>query len=151
MGDNDRPTVSDNTLDSTAATPSSNRERLRRAGILARKTIVVDLDGVLVQHAGDEQHGSSFTWLPGAQQWCKNQLDEGHCLVIMTGRGVQHKVFVETKLVYDIGLCKHWILVMGVASGQRILINDNKPYSDQPMAVAHCIERNGDVTKTYPS
>lgn len=119
-------------------------ERLRRAAVLARKTLIVDLDGVLVEHMPDERH-DEFNWLPGAKEWCVEVLKAGHCLVIMTGRSVTCYNRLNRRLVYDLGMVTDWRLICGVASGQRILINDNKPYTDEPMAVAYTMKRNGDV------
>ena len=108
------------------------------------RTVIIDIDGVILQHKGE---GASSQWLgdnypallPGAVEFFDALEKEGACIVLMTARKECTRGVLEVQLM-QLGL--YWdVLVMGVTSGQRVLINDAKPDGDAS-AIAIVVERN---------
>jgi histidinol phosphatase-like enzyme len=111
------------------------------------KTIFLDIDGVLLSHAGalrfiwdvarDEEH---WRLLPGVQQKLQEWDEKGYKLILTTGRRECMRKDTEAQLA------AHGIfydqLVMGVGRGQRVIINDFKKDSEEPTAVAICVKRD---------
>lgn len=109
------------------------------------RTIICDIDGVLFRHQGDitNQHLKTPILLPGAIEKIKEWDLEGCTIILVTGRRESTRKHTEEQLsnagiIYD-----H--LIMGVASGTRVLINDKKPDGEEA-AIAINLERNKGFT-----
>lgn len=91
------------------------------------RTIICDIDGVLLKHRGDitKQHLTKAEVLPGAIEKIKEWDLECCTLVLVTGRRESTRKHTEKQLAEAGILYDH--LIMGVASGVRELINDCKP------------------------
>lgn len=110
---------------------------------LARKmTFFVDIDGTLFylpKHVSYD--AKDIQLLPGALNKLQEWKDQGHTIVLTTGRTHARrerllKVLAELKIPYD-------QLVTNLRPGPRILINDKKPYSEiHAMAKAIQVKRN---------
>jgi hypothetical protein len=106
------------------------------------KTVICDLDGVVFVHRVN-MTGIMFekaVLLPGAIEKFNEWDGLGYNIILMTGRHESSREATERELRAS-GL--FWDqLVMGVGGGQRVLINDVKPYDpDQPTAVAINLKR----------
>jgi hypothetical protein len=111
------------------------------------KTIFLDIDGVLVEHAGKlsnvwdaAQNQDDWRLLPGVEKKLQEWDEKGYKIILTTGRRECLRKDTEAQLArmqifYD-------QLVMGVGRGQRILINDLKRGSTEPTAIAICVPRN---------
>ena len=78
---------------------------------------------------------------PGSRVQITEWSFAGHTIILTTARKECWRE--ETELA----LKKHKILydrlIMGLSTGQRVLINDNKPEdTDYPMAIAYSLDRN---------
>lgn len=105
-------------------------------------TIIVDLDGVIVKHLGlgaSDQWYKPFEFIEGTVTAFNEWEATGAYIIIMTARKRSCRYQLERDL------SKHGIyydmLIMGVTSGTRVLINDKKSDGSQA-AVAFEIERN---------
>jgi ribonucleotide monophosphatase NagD (HAD superfamily) len=107
-----------------------------------RKTVIIDLDGTIFKHRGQgatKQYYSSREVLPGVHEFLDKLEREEACIVLMTAcpeglRGVLENELMNADIVYN-------QLVMGVSSGERIVINDAKA-DGSPSARALTIIRN---------
>ena len=107
------------------------------------KTIICDIDGVLLQHKNE---GLSQQ-LIGEPPLLSNTIEKltewdsnGYNIILITGRRESHRKITESYLqnngiYYD-------TLIMGVGGGDRVLINDRKPNSDRNTAYAINLNRN---------
>lgn len=92
------------------------------------KTIFCDIDGTLVQHgipANASLPNYKMKLLPGTIEKLSEWDSLGYTIVLVTGRkeslrGVTEKQLTEAGIFYD-------KLIMGIGSGERVLINDKKP------------------------
>ena len=101
------------------------------------KTIIIDVDGVIFQHGNWWADTPS---LPGIKEAFHEWERKGYCIVIMTARPECMRPELEERLKKNHLFWNH--LVMGVSSGERVVINDAKPSGR--CASAHAVERNGD-------
>lgn len=111
--------------------------------MIKSRTIFLDIDGCLISHAGSlSKQGCNNvpTLLPGVL----DKLDEwdraGHTIILTTGRRESMREKTKSDLA-ALGIFYDQ-LIMGVGRGPRVVINDLKPGSDQPMARAINLERN---------
>lgn len=106
------------------------------------KTIVIDIDGVIVKHHGNlsNQIVSKAELLPGVLEKFNEWNTKSYHIVLMTGRKESMRSLTE-KMLSDFGLF-YDVLVMGVTSGVRVIINDLKQDSFEPTAIALAVERN---------
>lgn len=106
------------------------------------KTVFIDIDGTVFEHQVETTtlYEKTPVVLPGV----KDKFDEwdrlGYNIIITTGRResfreVTEKQLQQAGLFYD-------QLVMGIGGGARVLINDMKPHSEEPTAVAITVKRN---------
>ena len=94
-------------------------------------SILCDLDGVLIEHESD------YKPLPGAVQATKQWQKNGMLLVILTAR----KCVDKDRLNVLFGPIH--AVVCGIGSGQRVLINDKKPWlPGVDMAISVNTKRN---------
>jgi hypothetical protein len=115
---------------------------------MEKLTIFCDLDGCLIPHLRPlaEQHvNNDFPKeaLPGVVYKLMEWERAGHRLVLTTGRRECWREFTEKQL-RELGI---WYdqLIMGLGTNKRVLINDLKPGSEEPMAVAINLPRNQGV------
>ena len=108
------------------------------------KTIICDIDGVLLNHANDglSQQLKQST-LNGTIKKMTEWDSKGYNIILITGRRESQRLntvkqLSELDLFYD-------QLVMGVGGGDRVLINDRKPDSDRNTAYSINLNRNEGV------
>lgn len=106
------------------------------------KTIICDIDGTILFHYGTQQKQVTLEAkvLPGVLQKIHEWDKLGYNLVLISGRRESTRAVTEAQLqklgiIYD-------TLILGVGRGQRVLINDLKPDSENPTAVSINIKRN---------
>lgn len=105
------------------------------------KTIICDIDGTLIKHHGNltQQLLNDPEALPGTIEKLNEWDRKGYQIILITGRKEPMRKITEEQLV-KLGIV-YDKLVMGVTSGERILINDSKPTGEKT-AFAVCVERN---------
>ena len=105
------------------------------------KTIICDIDGVLLKH---NNSGLSEQLNTKLLDETINKLTEwdikGYNIILITGRRESQRKGTERQLsifgiFYD-------TLIMGVGGGDRVIINDRKPNSDRNTAYAINLNRN---------
>jgi len=106
------------------------------------KTIICDIDGVLLKHYGDitRQHLIKPVVLPRAIENIKKWDLAGYTIILITGRRESTRIYTEKQLSESGIIYDH--LIMGVASGIRVLINDKKTNDKQNTALAFNLNRN---------
>lgn len=106
--------------------------RLHQLHILtAPTTFFLDIDGTLITHEPPPYNGSNeyqAKVLPGTVERMKRWKEQGHIIILTTGRSEYKRSATEVQLrragiPYD-------QLVMGVGRGVRVLVNDKKPNGD---------------------
>lgn len=107
-------------------------------------TIISDIDGTLFQHKGDitKQHfypGKELL-LPGTLDKIRNWNKNGFYILLVSGRKESTRKHTEQQLS-DAGII-YDSLILGVTSGNRIIINDMKSNSTEPTCQAVNVERN---------
>lgn len=109
------------------------------------KTIFCDIDGTLLKHQGDLSKISTSgpQLLDGTIEKLVEWDSKGYNIILVTGRreSLRKKTvecLEEMGIFYD-------KLIMGLGGGTRVLINDLKPSSESPTAVAINIPRNKGV------
>ena len=93
-----------------------------------RKTIFLDIDGTILTHPGPVSPllvKREPEVLPGVHAKLSEWLAQDYCVIITTARREPLRDFTEkqlrdAKIDYD-------YLLMGIGSGERVVINDNKP------------------------
>lgn len=106
------------------------------------KTLLIDIDGTLIHHYGDlvQQTDNEPFLMPGVREKFNEWDKKGYNIVLITGRRESMRELTERQL-RACGL--FWdLLLMGVGGGPRVLINDLKPGSNDPTAIAINLERN---------
>jgi histidinol phosphatase-like enzyme len=106
------------------------------------KTIFLDIDGTLLKHHGNQHDifNNEPEILPGVIDKLKEWDSQGYNIILVTGRRKSTRKLTEQQLdklgiFYD-------ELIMGIGGGQRVLINDLKPNSDENTAISVCVNRN---------
>jgi ribonucleotide monophosphatase NagD (HAD superfamily) len=91
------------------------------------KTIFCDIDGTIVKHHGNlsKQILEPIELLPETIDTINEWNRAGHIIILVTGRKECTRNITESQLL-NAGIFYDQ-LIMGVGSGDRILINDNKP------------------------
>lgn len=107
------------------------------------RTYFIDIDGCVLRQCSDgpmKQWFTNYEVLPGSREYL-NQLEmEGHHIVLVTARPEHSREWLMHMLA---NLCiVYHQLVMGITSGHRYLINDEKPSSQELTAYAITIPRN---------
>ena len=101
------------------------------------KTIFCDIDGTLVKHAHrfSDLKDTEPILLPGVREKFNQWDSQGHKIILCTARKESAREMTESHLRM-LGLC--WdTLIMGVTSGQRVLINDklNVAHPDRAIGI----------------
>ena len=107
-----------------------------------KKTIFIDIDGVLIKHRGNLTNVilEDPELLPGVLEKLNEWEANGHKIILTTGRKeslrkITKKELSKFGIFYD-------QLIMGITRGERIIINDKKPDNDMTTASAIEINRN---------
>jgi len=104
-------------------------------------TVFCDIDGTIVKHENIPDYSKKLELLPGARETIdKWRKDENRFIVLTTSRDEQfrpelERLLREANIIYE-------CLIMNLPPGPRFLVNDKKPYSDNPMALAHEVIRD---------
>ena len=109
---------------------------------MKRRTIIVDLDGCIIKHKESGPHQQwygSQQLLPGVKEAFAEWESESACIVIMTARPECTRKSLER--ILDHLEIFYEQLIMGVGHGERILINDSKPFGPKS-AQAWVLPRN---------
>lgn len=113
-----------------------------RFNLAKKMTFFVDIDGTILylpKHVSYESTDSQV--LPGTREKLLQWKNEGHTIVLTTGRVTARREKLEKQLK-DLDI-PYDQLVTNLRPGPRILINDKKPYSDiHQMAKAIQLKRN---------
>ena len=98
------------------------------------RLFIVDVDGTIFKQRWPLIHESSEP-LPGVVNKLHQWYTDGDHIMLVTARPEIYRQMTEAQLLRaDIF---YHTLIMGLPTGQRILVNDGKPQeSDVPMAVA---------------
>lgn len=108
------------------------------------RTLFIDIDGTLIDHKGNVDEVcaglDAVGLLPGVREKINEWLLRGDQIILTTGRRESLRAITLAQLnrlaiPFD-------VLLMGVSRGERILINDKKPYSDAYVASAIVLERD---------
>lgn len=112
----------------------------------ALKTIFIDIDGTILYHNNLPNMQTKFSphILPGVLEKFAEWNMKGYYIILVTGRRESERAATirqleEVGIVYD-------MLITGIGRGQRVLINDIKPDSDQLMARALNVKRNEGIS-----
>ena len=122
---------------------TENLSRPKKAPLIQERpcTIFLDIDGSLVNHNGTltDQMGD-LVLLPGVKEKFEEWDKKGYKIILTTGRKESMRE-LTVKQLQKLGL--FWDnLIMGLGGGQRIIINDMKPNSYTPTAIAINLKRN---------
>lgn len=106
------------------------------------KTIFCDIDGTLIEHAGNlsKIHIEKCIILPGTLEKINEWDRKGYNIILTTGRRESMRLLTEKQLS-DLGIFYDQ-LIMGLGGGDRIVINDRKPHSKKDTCYAINIDRN---------
>jgi hydroxymethylpyrimidine pyrophosphatase-like HAD family hydrolase len=99
-------------------------------------SLIFDIDGTLLKHRGTIQQmlDMEAEALPGVVQKLKRWRDDGHKIILITGRpGNSVNRTVEQLSKCDITYDR---LIMDVGTGARVLFNDLREPSEGPTAAA---------------
>jgi hydroxymethylpyrimidine pyrophosphatase-like HAD family hydrolase len=111
------------------------------------KTIFCDIDGTLVKHYPPDINSVpdfELTLLPGTLETFREWDRKGYNIILVTGRRESMRHSTEKQLK-KIGIFYDQ-LIMGIGGGQRVIINDFKPNSDEPTAAHFCLKRNDGIS-----
>ena len=111
------------------------------------KTIFCDIDGTILNHV--HKYSDVFFEEPKLLNGVLNKFNEwdsqGHKIILCTARKESGREITENQLK-KLGLC--WdILIMGVTSGNRVLINDKLTSMDSDRSVSVNVLTNGGFEK----
>jgi hypothetical protein len=106
------------------------------------KTLFIDIDGTILYHWGDPNAQTKYppTLLKGVLEKLAEWSMEEYRIILVTGRKESErnatiKQLESVGIVYD-------MLIMGLGRGDRVIINDMKPNSNIPTAIAISLKRN---------
>ena len=111
------------------------------------KTYIIDIDGTLIKHQGKgirfQLYPSDGTVLEAAARVLNTLEQQGHHIVLMTARPEAFRDLTVQQLrgAYFV----YHQLIMGVTSGERIIVNDTKP-DDSPSCSAVVVKRNDGIS-----
>jgi dTDP-glucose pyrophosphorylase len=113
------------------------------------KTIFCDIDGTIIKHLHKFSDLGKFDAeiLPGVINKFNEWDSKGYKIILTTARKESARAITE-KHLNGLGLC--WdMLIMGVTSGQRVLINDKLNYKDPDRATSINLITNDGFESTY--
>jgi len=106
------------------------------------KTLFIDIDGTLLHHFGvpNKQTLKDPVVLPEVLEKLAEWERKGYRIILTTGRKESERE-LTVKQLQSVGI-QYDHLIMGLSRGDRVIINDIKPDSDRPTAVAVNLIRN---------
>ena len=106
------------------------------------KTIFLDIDGTLIFHHGNVsmQLSQKPILLPGTIEKLNEWDKKGYNIILTTGRRESCRKQTENQLS-ELGIFYDY-LIMGIGGGDRIIVNDRKPNSQEDTAAFFCLQRN---------
>lgn len=106
------------------------------------KTLFIDIDGTLLFHHGmpGQQTLMDTIILPGVIKKFAEWESKGYKFILVTGRKESERQLTKKQLA-DAGI-QYDQLIMGINRGDRVIINDMKPNSNEPTAIAINVIRN---------
>ncbi len=113
------------------------------------KTIFCDIDGTLIRHVHrfSDLHKYETEILPGVVKKFNEWDSKGHKIILTTARKESSRHFTEKQLSE---MCLPWdILIMGITSGTRVLINDKLTHADPDRARALNVITNDGFENQY--
>ncbi len=108
-----------------------------------RRTILSDIDGTLIKHFPPNEVGKPGhepVLLEGTLEKLKQWDSKGYIIILISGRKESLRKVTEEQLT-KLGIFYDQ-LILGVGGGTRVLINDFKPDSEVPTALAFCFKRD---------
>jgi len=107
-----------------------------------RKTLFIDIDGTLLFHFGEVNTQTKYfpTILSGVLEKFAEWNTKGYQIILITARRESERLKTIEQLE-DVGIV-YDMLITSIGLGDRVIINDIKPGSDKPTAVAICVPRN---------
>jgi hypothetical protein len=111
------------------------------------KTIFSDIDGTLVKHVSpfdSSRPGHTMELLPGTLEKLQEWDMKGYCIILTTGR--KESCRKETEIQLSKAGIMYDKLLMGLGGGQRVLINDTKPYGDFDTATGINLDRDQGIS-----
>jgi hydroxymethylpyrimidine pyrophosphatase-like HAD family hydrolase len=110
------------------------------------KSLFIDIDGVIFKQGNswpDVYHDTQV--LPGSKEKLVEWNLAGHRIILTTGRPECFRALTEKQLVDN--FIPYDLLLMGLPTGQRVVLNDLKPeQSDVSMAIAVNLMRDQGMT-----
>ena len=105
------------------------------------KTILLDIDGVLIMHTG-KMHNQLLhpELIDGTLEKLNEWLAKGYHIILTTGRKEGNRKETEDML-RKFGI-SYDLLIMSLPRGPRVVINDTKPDFKEPTAVGIVVQRN---------
>jgi uncharacterized HAD superfamily protein len=106
------------------------------------KTIFLDIDGTLIYHYGFPRKQSFYepVLLPGVEEKLNEWEEKGYRIILTTARKESERELTIKQLSR---LSIHYdLLIMGLNRGERIIINDMSPNSNELRARAINVKRN---------
>jgi len=109
------------------------------------KTIFLDIDGTLLKHFGSQSNQILYNpeLLSGSLEKLHEWDKLGYKIILVTGRKESTRN-ITTQQLEKLGIIYDQ-LIMGLGRGARVIINDLKPDSEQPTAIAYNLTRNQGV------
>lgn len=109
------------------------------------KTFFIDIDGTIIIQSDKWENGliaseREFKECPGSVRTINFWFTAGHTIVLTTARAEPYRQRTEYQL-QCLGV-QYDILIMGLPTGQRILINDRKPQEGIDTAIAVNLNRD---------
>jgi uncharacterized HAD superfamily protein len=106
------------------------------------KTLFIDIDGTLLFHHGfaNRQTLLDPIILPGVDKKLADWDIKGYRIILITSRKESERKRTKEQLA-SVGI-QYDKLIMGISRGDRVIINDMKPDSIEPTAVAINVIRN---------
>lgn len=106
------------------------------------KTILCDIDGVLLEHPGDlvNVYNKTPIIISGTLNKIQEWHMKGYTIILLTSRFPSMKNITEKQL--EEARISYHSLIMGINKGSRVVINDLKPSDDTPTAEAYNLIRN---------
>ena len=109
------------------------------------KTIICDIDGVLIKHK-NEGLSKQLGYVDSLDDTISKMTEwdaKGYNIILITGRRESFRKVTEEQLkAYGLFYDQ---LIMGVGGGDRIVINDRKPDSERDTAYSINLNRNEGV------
>jgi len=110
------------------------------------KTLFIDIDGTLLFHWGEPNAQTKYptTILSGVLKKFAEWNMKGYYIILVTGRRESERA-ATIKQLENVGIV-YDMLITGIGHGDRVIINDLKPDSEYPTAIAITVERNAGIS-----